>query len=60
VSYGRLHLTLTLDPEADPIAGTVACPDGGEAHFVGWVELAALLGGILEQSDGAPGAHEVG
>jgi hypothetical protein len=52
VSDRRLHLTLAVDPGSDPITGTVASPDGGEASFVGWVELAALLDELLERTDG--------
>lgn len=56
----RLHLTLDLEAEAEPISGTFADPDGRQSDFVGWVGLAAALGEILDREARRRQRHETG
>jgi hypothetical protein len=38
-----VHMTLDLDPAAEPVAGWVAVAGGDREAFVGWLELASAL-----------------
>ncbi len=44
-----LHLTLAIDPTADPVAGTLRTDQGPALSFTGWTQL----GHVLDEAIGA-------
>ena len=40
---GETQLTLRIDLDADPIAGSLSSPHGTHHRFSGWIALAAAL-----------------
>jgi hypothetical protein len=51
---GRIVVRLEVEPDADPIRGSIEAA-GAEVEFVGWVGLADALGQILVGSSGGRG-----
>jgi hypothetical protein len=52
VARTTLTLTIELDPETDPVAGTLKVGGGEERQFSGWMELSYAI--AAAQQDGIP------
>jgi hypothetical protein len=44
-----LTITIELEPEADPVAGTVAVEGREERRFSGWMELSSAIAAAHEK-----------
>jgi hypothetical protein len=54
-SLRRRVLTLEIDSDSDPIAGSLSEGDAPGREFVGWLGLARALERALEPGEPAPG-----
>ena len=51
---GKPRFSLELDPEQEPIAGSLTDEDGTTASFTGWLGLARLVERALRRTRGEP------
>lgn len=54
----RLHLSLVLEPDREPIRGALETRRGERHEFEGWIELAAALEALMHP-DGSTGDRPV-
>ena len=60
VGGGLLRLVVEIDPDADPVAGTVRATPGVGHAFTGWTQLGHVLGQAIAEGDGQSDAGDAG
>jgi hypothetical protein len=43
MEMGSAHLCLAIDPDSDPISGSVEIPGHAPVPFTGWIDLVAAI-----------------